>query len=165
MERGKESQAKVTDAFSGDKKFYALVEIEPIMDKVVELQKRFERQYPELIEDITVKADGFDVILEDLNRDFDFWQNNTTYGEMTDSPAFHLVRKSTTKGTEALKSVKEFQKGELAMISELVTVFNTLQGALDSIASVVARQDNRIKYLEEERKVFLSLKEKIPVLK
>jgi hypothetical protein len=163
MERGKESQTKVTDIFSEDKNFYALVEIEPMVDKLIEVHKRFERRYPELIESITVKGDEFKELEEAIEHDIGYWEENATYGEMTDSPAYHLVRKSTTRATEVLKSVREFQEGELGLIKELQTFSNTIEGILDNIASIVARQDNRIKFYEEERKVFLSLtKEKPP---
>lgn len=163
MERGTEAQSKVTDVFSGDKKFYALADIEPTVDKIIEIHKRFERRYPELTEEIKVKADELDELIESLGKDFDFWEKNTTYGEMTDSPAYHHVRKATTNATEALESMKKFQKGELALLDDLSAFFNTFEEALNTIASVVARQDNRIKYLEEERKIFLSLKEKVPI--
>ena len=157
MDRGEEKQVKLKDVFTEDKKFYKLVEIAPLVDKLIELHKRFDKIYPELVEANAREKDEREEALKRINDVYEPW--NVEWGE--GSPAKEAVDAVVRTAVRLIEYDQQKHKIKEDGLDTVALFMNTALNLLDSISTANASKDARIEYLEEkvkELEILLTIK-------
>ncbi|MEE9119386.1 MAG: hypothetical protein V3U02_12445 [Calditrichia bacterium] len=146
MSRGDEAaQTKIDGIFEGDEPFYALVKVEPLVESIIEADKRLGRWYNERDSEIGKKEDEIKGLIDDIKAKFRYWEENNK----EDSPAFHLILSMVSITVGALESYKSVVVEDIKFLKEFRLYSSTLAKAANGIQKHVAKQDERVEYLEE----------------
>lgn len=157
MSRGDETHQSSLDAdiFTGDEPFYALKKVEPLVEIIIEADKRFGVWAIDRNTDIGKKEDEIKALIDDIKDKFRYWEDNNK----EDSPAFHLILDMVKTTVEALESYKKVAVNDIKFLTEFRLYAGTLVGAANGIQAHVAKQDARVGFLEEKSKLGNSLEE------
>lgn len=156
MQRGEETQqSKVTDVFSDDKKYFALVKINPLTIKLIETGKRFGSIYPTLAEELKVEKDEIKDAFDRIDKVHAPWKQKWGAG----SPAEEVVDTAVKECAIILANGSDKHAKRLEMLDTLSLFMNTAELVLDDVYAEVSKQDKRIEYLEERCKLLSVLKE------